>query len=51
VKPEDARFLAQTVDAIWARVDRSRWRSDADRERFRAAVDSARAVYARLAGQ
>ena len=49
VKAEDARFLAQTVDAIWARVERSRWRSDAQRERFRAAVDSAKAVYARLA--
>jgi Tol biopolymer transport system component len=48
VNPEDVRFLEQTVDAIWARVERSRWRSDAARDRFRAAVDSARAVYARL---
>jgi len=46
-----AQFLAQTVDAIWARVERSRWRSDAERERFKVAVDSARAVYARLAGR
>lgn len=50
VKLEDVQFLAQTVDAIWARVARSRWRSDAERDRFRAAVDSARAVYTRLAG-
>ena len=49
VNASDAEFLSQTVDAIWARVEGSRWRSDADRERFRVAVDSARAVYTRLA--
>ena len=49
VKHEDADFLARTVDAIWTRVERGRWRSDAERDRFRAAVDSARAVYVRLA--
>jgi TolB protein len=48
VNADDVRFLAETVDAIWARVERSAWRSDAERERFRAALDSARAVYARL---
>jgi TolB protein len=48
VRREDVQFLAETVDAIWARVDRSRWRSDADRARFKGAVDSARAVYGRL---
>ena len=48
VKGEDVEFLAQTVNAIWARVERSRWSSEADRARFRAAVDSARLVYARL---
>jgi TolB protein len=48
VNAADVQFLAQTVDAIWTRVERSRWRSDAARERFRAAIDSARAVYARL---
>jgi TolB protein len=47
---EDVDFLAATVDAIWARVERARWRSEAERERFRAAVDSARAVYARIVG-
>jgi TolB protein len=50
VNPADARFLAETVDAIWTRVERGRWRSDAERDRFRAAVDSARGVYGRLAG-
>ena len=49
VKPDDVRFLDQTVAAIWSRVEQSRWRSDAQREGFRIAVDSARAVYARLA--
>ena len=48
VNTQDVHFLGETVDAIWARVERSRWRSDAARDRFRAAVDSARAVYARL---
>jgi TolB protein len=50
VNPADAQFLAATVDAIWARVERGRWRSDAERERFKTAVDSARSVYTRLAG-
>ena len=49
VKPDDVRFLDQTLAAIWSRVEQSRWRSDAQRERFRIAVDSTRAVYARLA--
>ncbi|MEX0893512.1 MAG: CehA/McbA family metallohydrolase, partial [Gemmatimonadota bacterium] len=51
VAAEDVRFLAETVEAIWARVEDARWRSSAERDRFRAAVDSARAVYARLAAQ
>jgi hypothetical protein len=29
-------------------VERSRWRSDAERTAFRAAIDKARAYYARL---
>ena len=45
----DAQFLAETVDAIWARVERGRWRSESERERFRAAVETARGTYARLA--
>lgn len=48
VKAEDVQFLSQTVDAIWTRVERARWRSDAERDRFRSMVDSARAVYRRL---
>jgi hypothetical protein len=43
------QFLSQTVDAIWTRVERSRWRSDADKAHFRAMVDSAKSVYQRLA--
>jgi TolB protein len=50
VNRADALFLAETVDAIWARVERGRWRSDAERDRFKAAVDSARIVYMGLAG-
>ncbi len=48
VKTEDVQFLSQTIDAIWTRVERTRWRNDAERDRFKAAVDSAKAVYARL---
>jgi hypothetical protein len=48
---EDAQFLAEAVDALWARVDRGRWRTPAERERFRAAVEQARAVYERIARQ
>ncbi len=42
---EDARFLAEAVEAAWQRADRGPWRSDAERARFRAAVDEALAVY------
>jgi TolB protein len=45
VKPADVQFLAATVDAIWARVEKSRWRSDAERGAFRAAVEKAKAYY------
>jgi TolB protein len=51
VKAADVQFLAQTVDAIWARVENARWRSGAEKEKFRAAVDQARAVYAKLAAE
>jgi TolB protein len=48
---DDVRFLAATIDAIRERVERSqRWRSDSERERFLAAVDSAKGVYERKAG-
>jgi TolB protein len=49
VNVDDVRFLSHTVDAIWTRVERTRWRSERERARFQAAVDSARAVYAQLA--
>jgi hypothetical protein len=45
VKASDVQFLADTVDAIWSRVERSRWRSDADRAAFRAAVEKAKTFY------
>ena len=40
--------LPTRCDAIWTRVERSRWRSDAERDAFRAAVDRAMAVYKKL---
>jgi TolB protein len=48
VKAADVQFLSDTVDAIWTRVERSRWRSDAERTAFRAAIDKAKAYYAKL---
>lgn len=49
LKASDVTFLGETVRAIWARVEKSRWRSDAERDAFRAAVDKASAVYQKLA--
>lgn len=48
VKPADIQFLADTCEAVWARVQNSRWRSDDERARFRAAVDKAKAFYTAL---
>jgi TolB protein len=48
VRAEDVQFLSQTIDAIWTRAERSHWRSSAERDRFRATLDSAKAVYARI---
>jgi TolB protein len=48
VKAADVQFLSDTIDAIWARVERARWRSDAERTAFRAAIDKAKAFYAAL---
>jgi TolB protein len=48
IKASDVQFLAKTVDAIWDRVERGRWRSDAERDAFRAAVNKARAFYEAL---
>ena len=42
---EDARFLAEAVEATWQRANRGQWRSQEERDRFRAAVDEALAVY------
>ncbi len=49
VSQSDVTFLADTVRAIWTRVEKSRWRSDAERDGFKAAIDRALAVYAKLA--
>jgi hypothetical protein len=46
---EDAKFLAQTVDAIGARAERARWRTPIERARFRAGLEQARRVYERIA--
>lgn len=48
LKATDVAFLSDTVRAIWSRVEGSRWRSDAERDAFRAAVDQALAVYEKL---
>jgi len=45
LKPADVQFLADTMDAIWTRVERSRWRSDAERDAFKAAVDKSKSYY------
>ena len=50
-KAADVAFLAATVDTIGARAERSRWRSEAEREQFREAVERARAVYRKLAAE
>ncbi len=49
VSEEDASFLAESVRALWARVESGPWRTTEERARFRAAVDEAIAVYERLA--
>jgi TolB protein len=51
ISGEDVRFLHDTVDALWARVENSSWRSEAERELFFAAVQEAREVYRRLAAE
>jgi Tol biopolymer transport system component len=48
LKASDVQFLSDTIDAIWTRVERARWRSDAEREKFHAAVTQARAFYQKL---
>jgi TolB protein len=48
IKDADVQFLADTVDAVSTRVERARWRSTAERQAFRAAIDKARAFYQTL---
>jgi Tol biopolymer transport system component len=45
IKASDVQFLADTVSAIWTRAERARWRSEAERTAFRAAIDKAHAFY------
>ena len=47
---DDAKFLADVVDAIWARASRSSWRSDAERDKFKAEIDRAKDVYLKIVG-
>ncbi len=47
-KASDVQFLSDTCDAIWARVQNSRWRSDAERAAFRAGIEKAKAYYQKL---
>jgi TolB protein len=51
LKASDVQFLLETVEAIWTRVEKARWRSDNEKAKFRAAVDQARAVYQKLAAE
>jgi hypothetical protein len=48
---EDARFFAQTMDAVLARVERGPWRTAAEQAAFRAEVEKAKAVYEAIAGR
>ena len=48
LKAEDVQFLSDTVKAIWTRVEKSPWRSDTERDTFRAAIDRGQSVYQKL---
>jgi TolB protein len=48
VSAEDVRFLRETVDAIWKRVESSDWSTHEAQEEFYEAVEAAREVYRRL---
>jgi hypothetical protein len=48
---EDARFLGEAVDALWARVMDAKWHTAADSARFHAGILEARAVYRRIEEQ
>ena len=47
---DDARFLADAVEATWQHVRNSAWRTPEERERFHTAIEQAHAVYERIAG-
>jgi hypothetical protein len=49
VEPADGKFLVDVVNALAARTERSRWRTPVERDHFKAALDSARAVYQKCA--
>jgi TolB protein len=49
VSATDAHFFMATIDAIRSRSERGPWRAPSERARFMAALDSAHAVYQRLA--
>ncbi|HXR98842.1 MAG TPA: CehA/McbA family metallohydrolase [Terriglobales bacterium] len=46
----DASFLAQSIEAMWTRLQNAAWRSDAERDKFHARIEQARAVYEKIAG-
>jgi hypothetical protein len=49
VSADDARFFVATVDTLRTLVERGPWRTPAERTRFHASLEQARAVYQRLA--
>jgi hypothetical protein len=48
---DDARFLADAVRAVWARVRDADWSTPGERERFETAVNEAIAVYEGIAAR
>ncbi|HEY8312198.1 MAG TPA: CehA/McbA family metallohydrolase, partial [Gemmatimonadaceae bacterium] len=45
---EDAKFLGEAVDAVWAKVEHAPWRTTAERDRFHAELNRAREVYRQI---
>ena len=47
---DDAEFLMRVIDTIWQRVEaRDAWRTEAEKQQYRASVEEAKAAYARAA--
>jgi Tol biopolymer transport system component len=47
--PEDARFLLDTINVLWERVDqRDSFNTEAEREAYRTGIEQARAVFQRI---